>query len=277
VKRYVFTEAYFDESGIHDGAKLCAVGGYYGTEEAWRKFEKQWRAILKDNGLLEIGFHAKDFYRRKDGKRVPPYADWANEKAAKFENRLIQAIMRSRIVPFGHGVVVAEWNNLPYDMRKFLSGAHRRKGKFLSSGAPAKSYYLPFQLCVSEAVCSSGAQDKVHLFAGLDRTFSDYAGILYRQLFNDPRLSQTTKDKMGTLAFPLAKDTPPLQAADLLVYQLYQFGLARFRGGARMRPILKSLLKNQRANQRFNLLRTDDFYELVTIATAGSAAYQKRG
>src|SRR5437763_8225714 len=122
----MFTEAYLDESGIHDSAQICVVGGYYGVESAWRKFEGQWNNILENHGLLHIGFHAKNFYTREDGKRVPPYADWVDIKAEKFENRLVHAIMRSRIFPFGHGSVVAEWDALPYEMRKFLSGAHRR-------------------------------------------------------------------------------------------------------------------------------------------------------
>jgi len=28
--RFVMMEGYFDESGIHDGAKVCIVAGYYG-------------------------------------------------------------------------------------------------------------------------------------------------------------------------------------------------------------------------------------------------------
>ena len=251
---------------------MCAVGGYYGVESAWRPFEKQWNKILDDNGLLEHGFHAKEFYGREKGKRVPPYDTWKDEKAEKFEHRLIQAVMRSRIFPFGHGIVVSEWDDLPYDMRRFLSGGHRRKGKFLSSGAPNKSYYLPFQFCVSDAVCNSGANDKVHLFAGIDRTFSDYAGILYRQLYNDPRLQPSTKERMGTLSFPLARETPPLQTADLMVYHLYQFNLRRFRGSAQMPSTLRSLLINRRPRQAFNLLRTPEFYRLVHIAKDASAS-----
>jgi hypothetical protein len=273
----MFTEAYFDESGIHDHAQMCVVGGYYGVESAWRKFEPQWKKILKDHGLLDVGFHAKVFYRREDGKRVPPYADWADVRAEEFENRLIQAIMRSRIFPFGHGSAVAEWDALPYGMRKFLSGAHRRNGKFLSTGSPDKSYYLPFQFCVSDAVCNSGARDKVHMFAGIDRTFSKYAEILYSQLRDDPRLSDEIRDHMGTLAFPLAKETPALQACDLLVYQLYRFQLARLKGPARKRPILTSLLKNRRPAQRFNLFKTSDFYGLVKLAEDRSAVHISTG
>lgn len=273
-KQYMFTEAYFDESGIHDGAQICVVGGYYGIESAWRKFEGQWNKILEGHELLEIGFHAKDFYRREDGKRVPPYADWSDDKANKFENRLLQVVMRSRIFPFGHGSVVPEWNALPYDTRKFLSGAHRRNGKFMSTGSPDKSYYVPFQFCVADAACSSGVRDKVHMFAGIDRTFSRYAEILYRQLRDDPRLSDETRDKMGTLAFPLAKETPALQASDLLVYQLYRFLLARLKGPARKRPILIWLLKNRRPEQHFNLFRTDDFLGIVKLAQDQSAIHE---
>jgi hypothetical protein len=70
----VMIEGYFDESGIHEGAPVCIVGGYYGTQAAWRKFETQWNAILFDYPELSSkGFHAKVFFARDKGNRVQEY------------------------------------------------------------------------------------------------------------------------------------------------------------------------------------------------------------
>jgi len=67
-------EGYFDESGIHDGAPVCLVGGFYGTQAAWRRFETQWNHILSHYPeLVGIG-HAKAFFARDKGKRVGEYA-----------------------------------------------------------------------------------------------------------------------------------------------------------------------------------------------------------
>ena len=63
-------EAYFDESGIHDGAKVCVVAGYYGTEMAWKKFEGQWNKILLDYPELNgEAFHAKRFFARDENQK----------------------------------------------------------------------------------------------------------------------------------------------------------------------------------------------------------------
>ena len=89
-------ETYLDESGIHQGAKVCAVGGFYGHEAAWRKFEGQWNKIVSDYPeLKDKGFHARRFFARENGKRVGPYEDWSDDKADKFLNRLVQCVMRN--------------------------------------------------------------------------------------------------------------------------------------------------------------------------------------
>jgi hypothetical protein len=33
-------DAYLDESGIHDGAEVCLIAGYFGGRVQWRKFSK---------------------------------------------------------------------------------------------------------------------------------------------------------------------------------------------------------------------------------------------
>jgi hypothetical protein len=73
--RFVMMEAYFDESGIHDGAKVCIVAGYYGSHSAWKRFESQWNKILADYPEVAVkGFHAKVFFGRDEsGNRVKEY------------------------------------------------------------------------------------------------------------------------------------------------------------------------------------------------------------
>jgi hypothetical protein len=105
-------ESYMDESGIHEDAKICTGAGYYGTHAAWRKFEREWRKVLRTFGLEAHGFHAKEFWGHSNGKRVSPYEGWSDEKADRYLDSLVQVIMRNRIFPFGHGVMVAHWNAL---------------------------------------------------------------------------------------------------------------------------------------------------------------------
>jgi hypothetical protein len=47
-KECCMIEAYMDESGIHDGAHVCVIAGYWGTVKKWKKFEDRWKTILHD-------------------------------------------------------------------------------------------------------------------------------------------------------------------------------------------------------------------------------------
>jgi hypothetical protein len=207
-----------DESGIHDGAPICVVAGYYGTQAAWETFERQWRRILREHGIENMGFHAKRFWKKTDeGERVSPYTGWSDDKANKFIERLVQAIVRNRIFPFGYGVVVEHWNALPLNARKFLTGARHRRGQFITEGSPNRSYYLPFMYSVAASLAHSGAPEtgqRVHFIVGLDKNFYGYATDMYRLSFNDPRVR--LRHLLGSITAPLSKDTPELQAADFL-------------------------------------------------------------
>ncbi len=253
-------EAYFDESGIHDGAKVCVVGGFYGSQPGWRKFEAQWNKIISEYPeLAEAGFHAKRFFARPRGARVSPYRDWLNEKADKFLNRLVQCVVRNSIFPIGYGIVVKDFLALPLLDRKWFTGAKFNiAGEALTSGCPNKSYYVPFQWCVLESskVWGKNKIEKVHFFAGLDRSFYGYATVLHGHLLKDVRLPASLLGKLGGISYPLAKNTPGIQAADLFVNRLYQHASAMVVDRGKAPPIpalLKSLAKNRREGQQFSL------------------------
>ena len=52
-------EVFLDESGIHDGASVCVVAGYFGQRSHWRHFERAWKDVL-----LRFGFQLKDFHAK---------------------------------------------------------------------------------------------------------------------------------------------------------------------------------------------------------------------
>jgi hypothetical protein len=224
-------EAYFDESGIHSHAKVCIVAGFYSDQGAWREFEDSWNAILADYPeLADEGFHAKRFWGRFERKRVGNYEGWDDERADLFLERLVSCIVGHQIFPIGYGVIVAEFMRRDLHSRQWLTGARFSKttGKAKTSGCPNKAYYLPFQFCVLKAAQKSNAtlEDKIHISVGLDRTFHGYASSLYKFLLVDERLPESLRGRLGTLQNPLAKDTPGLQAADLIAKVMYDASLA---------------------------------------------------
>jgi hypothetical protein len=264
-------EAYLDESGIHDQAKVCVVAGFYGRQAAWRRFERQWNTGLKNHPELKDGFHAKVFFGRSNGKRVGPYKDWSDEKAQQFLNYLLKCIRDNWIFPIGFGIVVEDFMQLPLKSRQWLTGARFRvgDGEYLSGGCPRKSYYLPFQFCVLGAGQISGApeHDKIQCFAGLDRTFSGYATELYKFCATDPRIPESLRSRLGGISYPLSKDTPGIQVADLLAYCMYQHSAELVKDGQKPTPeLLRKLCKRAKKKQHFTLFNSGAIRELERVA-----------
>jgi hypothetical protein len=271
-------EAYLDESGIHDKAPACVVAGYYGTTRAWRTFEQQWNRVVDDYPELRAtGFHAKDFFARANGERVRQYKGWDDAKAARLLDRLVQAIIRNRIFPIGYAVVVNDFLSLPITDRQWFTGAKfALDGKYLESGCPNKPYYLPFQFCVLDSARMSGAtrNEKIDFFAGIDRTFHEYATVLYKYLLADVRIQASILDLLGGMHYPLARETPGLQAADLLVYRLYRHVSEKIAATENLEvpPLLIRLIRNRKPKQRFELF---DGVKLRQLQELGRVSYEK--
>jgi hypothetical protein len=147
-------------------------------------------------------------------------------KSLDLQMALAEAIARCKIHPVAQGVLVDDFFKLTLNQRRFLTGATLTpEGRLIDSGNPNKPYFSPFQPLVRRVLTHSAS--KVHFFFGLDRPFGEYATGLYSTLKNNP--AHPFREKFGDIAFPLAKETSPLQAADLLVYLVYSHMLERLK------------------------------------------------
>lgn len=204
-------EAYFDESGIHDGAQVCVIAGYYGRQNAWRKIENGWRSVLSKYKFDLEDFHAKDLIK------IQAHQPMLRELAG--------CIAKCDVFPISAGVIVSDFKELDEPHRKWFTGGSGRSG---GTGAPSKPYFVPFQLCLQKVTDYTPAGAKAHFFFGLDRTFSGYATELFRQIKESGYSSNwQTKKRLGNVAFPSAKETPQLQVADLFVHLTYLHFLER--------------------------------------------------
>lgn len=143
---FVPVEVYLDESGIHNGSRRCVVAGYCGGRRKLILLERDWLKTLDDFGIpREEGFHAKDFFKRsKLGKRFGPYEGWSDRKAREFLASLLHAIDDQGLNAVGGAVFIEYFNSLPHNLRRWLTGGiyDAKKGKWLTSGAPGKPYFL---------------------------------------------------------------------------------------------------------------------------------------
>ena len=221
-KIFAMIDAYLDESGIHGGAAVCMIAGYFGGRSQLRKLEIEWLRVLKKFNFPLQDFHAKDLLKQR--KHEPMLL------------ALSQAIAEQRKVhPVSLGIVVEHFNLFPIELRRWMTGGrvNRNTHKWIDSGCPSKPYFCPFVRCLQIVTDCAPVGGKAHFFFGLDRSFSDYATQLFKQIKEQINKGiygseWTSKGRLGEPSFPLAAETPQLQAADLFVHLNYQRALQNY-------------------------------------------------
>ena len=217
-------EAYMDESGIHDGAHVCVIAGYWGSVKKWKKFEPWWAQILKDaNEPTLTEFHSTDFWYA-NGKRKGVFSRWSDKKADKFLADLVECIVETKIIPTSAMLIVKEWDKLNRNEKMFLTGAlyDKKAQHWVRTGAPNKTYFWPFQFAIANPAlyCKPGLH--VHYTFDLNKQFKNYAVDLFALIKSDPHFKY--RHNIGALDFETGERAVGLQAADLLAYQTYKFG-----------------------------------------------------
>jgi len=222
-KYFVPMEAYLDESGIHEDAKRCVIGGFAGGRKKCESFEKRWVAILKKYEIRDdIGFHSKHFFRvDKYGKRSGIYRGWSHQKSFEFLGEVMDAIQSHRLHPFGVAVDVAAFNALPHNFRRWITGGFysESKGKWLSSGAPTKPWFFAFNHAFISGCRKAAHGVKVDFICDRQENFSSFAIQLWNELKDNPLFE--TAQRMGGIAFYSRFERVSLQVADLIAHCLY--------------------------------------------------------
>lgn len=171
-----------------------------------RKLDKRWRDILRKAGIPLQEFHAKQWV--KTSAKHPVL------------NSLADAISEYKVYPISASIKVDDFNALSLAQRCFVTGATIRNQRLVSSGAPSKPYFVPFQHCVKRLGSYAPVGGKVRFFFGTNRPFAEYATSLLQRITNDPIAPYADRLEFPP-KFPLAKETPLLQAADLFAHLTY--------------------------------------------------------
>ena len=264
-------EAYLDESGIHSGSLMCAISGYFGGPGKWRKFEADWRSTLTCHKVPLHEFHAKDLYPKRKGWFKH---HWDGDHNALL-NDLASAIMNHpKVHPLSVGILVEDFNSFPIEARRYFTGAGMRGGKVIDDGCPSKWYFVPFQRCVHTVCEYAPVGGRAHFFFGIDRPFYGYASKLFEQMANSPRRGKLDewKDRIGNAFAPMAKETPHLQAADLLANLTYNHMLdaGENLGKVFPPPLLAKCIENRRSIDDFFFLTKSNLQSTYDMAMGGS-------
>jgi hypothetical protein len=257
-KTLAFLECYLDESGIHGSAQVCTVAGFVGGKGQWKKFDVQWKGVLREFGVSF--FHAKEFWGHdEEGHRLGPYVGWNTWKDNDFLSNLTRAIKTYKLYPLSGTIFNEEFLKCSERLRKYLTGGQiKNNNKFVTSGSPNKPYYMAFLLCVTTAVrfVPIGPNSRVHYFCGLDRNMSGYAAEFLKQIRSHPDTDR--RECLGNIDFPLSSETAPLQAADLFAYLGYQHALRKMRNwDTKPEELLKACLERSQSTHDHTYLNQE--------------------
>ena len=204
-------EAHFDESGIHQGAKVCVIAGYFGHSAQWRSFNKKWLRVLECFKFPLEDFHATDLIEKRDHQPML--------------KALARSIAQSEIYPVSSGIIVDDFLSFTEDQRRFFTGATIMPSrKIKHSGSPNTPYFVPFQRALENITSYTKPGRTANCSFGLGRPMEKYATLFFKQIKERgwTNMGWTTRNRLGVPFFPLAKNTPQLQAADFLALLTYR-------------------------------------------------------
>ncbi len=202
---------YFDKSGPNDAIPAVTVAGVISTPEKWVEFSKKWEEALHDFGELPY-FHMSE-YESGFGQ----YKDW-NERGVKKErlSRLLDIIEEHVMATVGASVsladCVASFGDPPVEVAYGVTALH------CSNMIPQYGYLHEHPGEQVTYIFEEGDLGYGKLRNGYDQIYDEP----WRREFN--RLSDRLKVE--------GKNSPPLQAADILAYEGWK-QWAREHGGDR--------------------------------------------
>lgn len=248
-----------DESGIHEGAQVCVVAGYWGSAKKWRRLENRWREIINNADEPSLKeFHSSQFWNSKGGRRGI-FASWSDEKAAKFIDDLTSCMVDSRLFPTSAALVTAEWKKRTKEERMFLTGGTYDvvNNRWVTVGAANRIYFLPFQIALSNPAITCKPGLHVQYFFDLNKQFKKHALDLFHYMKNEKR--SNFRHRMGGIDFPTSEEAPGLQCADLLAYQTHKSAKERIKRAEPMEmdelsPLFRKLVSGSRERYQFPFL-----------------------
>jgi hypothetical protein len=195
---------YFDDSGTGANDSVVVVAGYIGSVMQWQKFAQEWGSLLSEFGVTVM--HRVDLESLQG-----EFVTWTAEKRNIFVNKAQQIIKRRTYVAIGKSVIKADFEKMfPENLKRFYGGA----------------YGFCAILCLARAKLWF---DKTNLKDPINWVFeagTEGAGQI-NHLFNALYTDVPTRNdyRLGSWSFA-GKDIVPLQAADVIAYEMFKH--ARF-------------------------------------------------
>jgi len=195
--------AFFDESGHSDTPGFFALAAFVAPDEAWPQFADNWNAALRAH-------HAPYLHMREFAHTQGPYRGWTESQRRGLLAACVTAVNQSNAVAVGCVLFVDDFLGLESEARKRLQDPYFCCFQDVVRGAALNGLHEPPGL-------------KVDMVFSLQDEHRGKACLLHEAMLE----SSDVKERIGALSFLPMEEHPPLQAADLLAYELrhhYQLG-----------------------------------------------------
>jgi hypothetical protein len=196
---------YFDEAGTHADSKIILVAGYVQPAHSCEPLDKQWKAILKEEGLER----QQALYHATDIEADPPrgiYEGWSRERADRLTDLLVPIAVKYAGDPVAIYMRANNWFKAAHFMMYHLEG---------------QPHQLPYEILTKACISTILEERSKHLPTGertaflfKDNAFSGQVLAGYQMV----RRNHPDADRLGTLAFSQKTESATLQAADLFAW-----------------------------------------------------------
>lgn len=250
---------YFDETGHakDERQRFVGVAGLVASATQWEVFERKWNLTLKEFNLPF--FHMKDFATSKN-----IFAGWSELKRRKLYGKLIRTMAVTHPLPVGSVISLEDYRSLTDDERMLLQDP----------------YYFGMFACVVYPLFLLENKSLDVKFAPVlseQREFKSRAELIIGALMQDFELAE----RLISPIFQDMKVIVPLQAADIVAYELYkEFERQRYRSNDKPRYGYQELVKMSKRCTNLNhahldLLTFNSKATLVRFAEELRIGYQR--
>lgn len=204
--------AYLDECGTHDDSDAVVVAGYVSNVTKWTVFSEKWQEALTEAHLDY--FHMSDFESYKG-----QFASWTPEEHKSRLNGFLKIIHDHVILSFGVIVLKKQFDTILSEGAKRLCGDAYGLASIACFTNLAKILREPKNDGWMDITMEAGAKGHGALH------------WIFTEGSKDPEWREN--NRILALAFRDKRRFLPLQAADILAYELYKHVPAQFQQGKR--------------------------------------------
>ena len=198
-----FMTAYMDES---NAGQFFIFAGFVSTVSSWNRFSREWEKVLREYNAPYLHMKEFAFFRG-------PFQGWSESQRKSLLQRLLFLIKSPRepIHSFSCSFNHQEFDSIfPPKFR-----AQQNHYYFAVNNCIAGIH----QHCKRKNIVFSGSE-KIAMVFDEHAQFAGRAVELFRAFKSNENIPQSERDLVGSLSFGDDGCTPPLQAADLLAYEI---------------------------------------------------------